>query len=225
MADNFEKYYDLKKEPWRIFKIMSEFVDGFDELSDIAPAVTIFGSARTKPENIYAKKAQELAFMLGKKGFNIITGGGNGVMESANKGAKNAGVTSVGLGIELPKEEKPNQFLDIALNFRYFFVRKVMFTKYALAFVIFPGGFGTLDELAEVLTLIQTRKMRRVPLILVGKVYWQGLLDWMTSKVLGEKNINPEDMDIIKLTDNLDFVVETIEEFYHANKEVLMNDL
>lgn len=216
-SENIEQFYDLKKEPWRIFKIMAEFVDGFEELSAVSPAVSIFGSARTSQEHFYTQQAEELAYMLGKKGFHIITGGGNGIMAAANRGAKKAGVLSVGLGIALPKEEKANEYLDISINFKYFFIRKVMFTKYAHAFVIFPGGFGTLDELAEVATLVQTRKMHKVPLILIGSDYWQGLLDWIKKSLVGHNNINPEDMDLLYLTDDLNDAATRIVDFYNQH--------
>src|SRR6187401_2281465 len=167
------------KDTWRIFRIMAEFVEGFETLSNIPPAVAIFGSARALPVSDPYRQAEAIAALLGQNGYSVITGGGPGVMEAANKGAAEAGASSVGLNIELPLEQKPNIYANKLLNFRYFFVRKVMFVKYSIAFVIMPGGFGTLDELLEAITLIQTRKIKPFPLILVGKEYWKGLLDWI----------------------------------------------
>ena len=194
---------DLKgRETWRIFRIMSEFVEGFEELSDIGLAVTIFGSARFHRNHKYYKKAVEISGLLTKNGYTIITGGGPGIMEAANKGASmNKGV-SVGLNIVLPKEQKPNPFQNKALNFKYFFARKVMFVKYAIGYVCMPGGFGTLDEFFEALTLIQTHKIYPFPLILVGKEYWNGLIHWIKATMLKEKTISKEDLELIKLTDD-----------------------
>lgn len=208
--DILGKYYELKEEPWRIFRIMSEFVEGFEEMSLVSPAVSIFGSARTLPDNRYYRQAEEVAYLLGKEKFNIITGGGPGIMEAANKGAKRAGVQSIGLNIELPMEVRVNEFVNRPLSFRYFFIRKVMFAKYASAFIAMPGGFGTLDELCEILTLIQTEKMISVPFILIGKDYWQGLVEWLQNKVLEEKNISSEDLNLFTVTDDLNEVVKII---------------
>lgn len=194
---------DLKGvETWRIFRIMSEFVEGFEELSNIGPAVTIFGSARFHKNHKYYKKAVEISGLLAKNGYTIITGGGPGIMEAANKGASmNTGV-SVGLNIVLPKEQKPNPFQNKSLNFKYFFARKVMFVKYAMGYVCLPGGFGTLDEFFEALTLIQTHRIYPFPLILVGKEYWDGLMHWIKTTMLKENTISKEDIDLIKLTDD-----------------------
>ena len=172
------------RESWRLFHIMAEFVEGFENLSDLQPAITFFGSARCrKGEELY-ENTYELAKMLAKNGFNIITGGGGGVMEAANKGAKEGGAKSVGVNIELPFEQKPNPYSTIKLSFKYFFVRKVMFLKYAMAYIVMPGGFGTLDEFTEALTLIQTKKMRPFPIVLVGSSYWAGLIEWMKTTQL-----------------------------------------
>jgi len=202
---------DLKgAETWRIFRIMSEFVEGFEELSNIGPAVTIFGSARFHKNHKYYKKAVEISGLLAKNGYTIITGGGPGIMEAANKGASvNTGV-SVGLNIVLPKEQKPNPFQNKSLNFKYFFARKVMFVKYAMGYVCMPGGFGTLDEFFEALTLIQTHRIYPFPLILVGKEYWEGLMHWIKTTMLKEKTISKEDIDLMKLTDDPQEVLSVI---------------
>ena len=176
-----------KSDTWRVFRIMAELVEGFEALNNIGPAVTIFGSARLEPGSPYYNKCLKVPESLAKDGFAVISGGGPGIMEAANKGAQNANGTSVGLNIELPMEQTPNQFQDIRVEFRYFFVRKLMFVKYAVAYVIFPGGFGTMDELFEALTLIQTKKIRGFPVVLVGKEYWSGLIDWMKKTVLAAK--------------------------------------
>lgn len=194
---------DLKdKETWRIFKIMSEFVEGFEELSTIGPAVTIFGSARFSKNNKYYKKSVEISSLLAKDGYAIITGGGPGIMEAANKGAANNGGTSVGLNILLPQEQKPNPFQNKSLSFKYFFARKVMFIKYALGYICMPGGFGTLDEFFEALTLVQTHKIYPLPLILVGKDYWNGLIQWMQTTMTKEKTISKEDLNLVRITDD-----------------------
>ncbi|MBS3809113.1 MAG: TIGR00730 family Rossman fold protein [Desulfobacterales bacterium] len=197
-------------ESWRLFKIMGEFVDGVEALYDLGPAVSIFGSARMTPDNPYYRKAVELAQMLAQNGFAVITGGGGGIMEAANKGAAAGGGQSVGLNIILPMEQKPNDYANIKVEFKYFFVRKVMFVKYAYAYIIMPGGFGTLDELFEAVTLIQTDRVRPLPVILFGVDYWGGLVDWIKSRVLGSSMISPEDMDIIHLTDDPDEVIEIV---------------
>ncbi|HEX6750034.1 MAG TPA: TIGR00730 family Rossman fold protein [Longimicrobium sp.] len=189
-------------DPWRVFRIMGEFVEGFDALARIGPAVTIFGSARVQPDHEQYGLARETARLLGEAGFSIITGGGPGIMEAANRGARDAGVLSVGCNIELPFEPAINEYVDVAINFRYFFVRKTMFVKYAEAFVIFPGGFGTLDELSEALTLIQTGKIRDFPVVLYGSGYWQGFLDWIKGTLLDEGKISPEDLDLMVVTDS-----------------------
>lgn len=205
---------------WQIFKIMSEFVDGFDTLNKIGPCISIFGSARTRPGNPYYELTVEVAKSLAEEGFGIITGGGPGTMEAANKGAQLAGGRSVGLNIELPHEQHSNPYIDMdkAINFNYFFVRKVMFTKYAQGFVMMPGGFGTMDEFTEVATLIQTKKMNETPMVLVGKEYWSGLLKWMKSVMCDEQhNINPDDLDLLKLFDTPAEVVTYFKEFYTKN--------
>ena len=200
-------------DSWRVFRIMGEFVNGFDHLQTITRGVSIFGSARTHEKDPNYKAARETAKLLGKAGFEIITGGGPGIMEASNRGAHDAGATSVGCNIELPFEQIPNPYLTKSLSFKYFFVRKTMFIKYSNAYVIFPGGFGTMDELFEALTLIQTRKIRNFPVVLFGSQYWRGMLSWLTSTMLNEKMINPEDLGLIHLTDSpkdaVDFIVKT----------------
>ncbi|MCK5241645.1 TIGR00730 family Rossman fold protein [bacterium] len=194
----------------RVFRIMSEVVDGFEMLSAIGPAVTIFGSARTAPDTKYYQLAQTIANKLVKAGYAIITGGGPGLMEAANKGAYEAGGKSVGLNIELPEEQKVNPYVNIPIGFRYFFVRKVMFIKYASAAVILPGGLGTMDECFEVLTLIQTQKIRPFPVILVGKEYWQGLLDWMNTSMVEQGMVDRKELAMIEVTDDLKVVLNEI---------------
>ena len=204
-------------DSWQIFKIMSEFVEGFETMAKIGPCVSIFGSARTKPDNKYYKQAEEIGYLLTQKGYGVITGGGPGIMEAANKGAKRGEGKSVGLNIELPFEQSHNEFIDNdkILNFDYFFVRKVMFVKYAQGFIVLPGGVGTLDELFEAITLIQTCKIGKFPIVLVGKVYWQGMLDWIKETMLGkENNISHDDMDLINIVNTPNEAVEIIEEFY-----------
>lgn len=202
---------DLKgKETWRLFRIMSEFIEGFDELAEIGPAVSIFGSARLKKGNPYYDKTVEVSSLLAKNGYAIITGGGPGLMEAANRGAKKNGGLSVGLNITLPMEQKANRFQNRSLNFRYFFARKVMFVKYAIGYVCMPGGFGTLDEFFEALTLIQTHKIYPFPLILFGSEYWQPLLDFMKKTMLGFKTISKSDLDFIKVTDDPEEVLSII---------------
>jgi len=214
--DGVEEQYVIddftSKDTWRIFRIMAEFVEGFETLGRIPPAVAIFGSARVLPGSEAYAKAEAIAAMLARNGYSVITGGGPGVMEAANKGATEAGTTSVGLNIELPLEQKPNIYANKLLNFRYFFVRKVMFVKYSIAFVILPGGFGTLDELFEAITLIQTRKIKPFPVILVGKEYWKGLLDWIGDTLLREKMIAVEDLDILKTVDTPEEVLHWVQD-------------
>lgn len=201
------------RESWRLFHIMAEFVEGFENLSDLQPAITFFGSARChKGEELY-ESTYELAKMLAKNGFNIITGGGGGVMEAANKGAKEGGAKSVGVNIELPFEQKPNPYSTIKLSFRYFFVRKVMFLKYAMAYIVMPGGFGTLDEFSEALTLIQTKKMRPFPIVLVGSSYWAGLIEWMKATQLNTGKISKEDLEIFKIMDDPQQIVDYVKKF------------
>ena len=200
-------------ESWRVFRIMAEFVEGIETLSQVENAVTIFGSARIKPDNIYYQKTENLARLLVKNGFNLITGGGPGVMEAANKGASEAGGKSVGLNIRLPFEQKPNPYANIHLHYKYFFVRKVMFVKYAVAYVIMPGGFGTMDEFFEALTLIQTKKIKSFPLILMGSEYWHGLIEWLKNTMLQEDKISPADMDLIQIVDEPEEVVKLIKKY------------
>jgi len=204
-------------DSWQIFKIMSEFVEGFESMSKIGPCVSVFGSARTKPENRYYHQAEEIGYLLTQKGYGVITGGGPGIMEAANKGAARGKGKSVGLNIALPFEQSHNDFIDNdkLLNFDYFFVRKVMFIKYAQGFVVLPGGVGTLDELFEAITLIQTGKIGRFPIILVGSSYWQGIIAWIKTTMLGlEHNIGAEDLNLFNLVDTPSEAVEIIEEFY-----------
>jgi hypothetical protein len=197
-------------ESWRLFKIMGEFVEGVDNLHDIGPAVTIFGSARTEPDDPVYKKAEKIAALFAKNNFAVITGGGGGVMEAANKGAAEAGGTSVGLNIVLPFEQEPNKYSNINLDFNYFFIRKVMFVKYAFAYIIMPGGFGTLDELFESVTLVQTQRIKPFPIILVDSDYWSGLKEWITSRLLKEGKISPEDIDILQVMDNPEEIVNAV---------------
>ena len=204
-------------DSWQIFKVMAEFVDGFEKMAKIGPCVSIFGSARTKPDNKYYQLAEEIAFKLTREGYGVITGGGPGIMEAANKGAKAGGGRSVGLNIELPFEQYSNPYIDSdkLITFDYFFVRKVMFMKYAQGFVVLPGGFGTLDELFEALTLIQTNKIGRFPIILVGKNYWSGMLAWIKTVLLDEEyNISPENLDLFTILDTADEAVKHIMDFY-----------
>jgi uncharacterized protein (TIGR00730 family) len=198
------------QESWRVFRIMAEFVDGIETLSSLEPAVTIFGSARSKPGDKYYTMAEELGRLLAKEGFAVITGGGPGIMEAANKGAKEAGGQSIGLNIVLPFEQKLNTYTNVHINFRYFFVRKVMFVKYAISYVIFPGGFGTMDELFEALTLIQTDKLKPFPVIMIGPEYWGGLLNWINDTMLQQGMISPEDRWIFTLVDSPRDAVEII---------------
>lgn len=202
LLQSVEDLRTIGKDAWRVFRIMGEFVEGFEEMGEIGTGVSIFGSARTKPEDPMFQACQETARLLGEAGFTIITGGGPGMMHAANKGASLAGATSVGLNIELPFEQNSNEFIDVAIDFRYFFVRKTMFVKYACAFVIFPGGFGTMDELFEALTLIQTNKVRDFPVVLFGSEYWSGLLEWMRGTMAVGGKIAVEDLDILFVTDD-----------------------
>ena len=203
-----------RSETWRVFRIMAELVEGFEALNNIGPAVTIFGSARLEPGSPYYNKCLKVAENLARDGFAVISGGGPGIMEAANKGAQNANGTSVGLNIELPMEQTANQFQDISVGFRYFFVRKLMFVKYAVGYVIFPGGFGTMDELFEALTLIQTKKIRGFPVILVGREYWSGLIDWMKNTVLAAGSVSPEDIDLMQIVDDPEEVCAIINARY-----------
>ena len=200
------------EESWRLFRIIGEFVEGVDRLHDLGPAVSIFGSARTKPGSPYYEKAREIAALMVKHGYNVITGGGGGIMEAANRGATEAGGKSVGLNINLPFEQKPNPYSNISVEFNYFFIRKVMFVKYASAYVIMPGGFGTMDELFEAVTLIQTKRVMPLPLILFGKDYWGGLIDWIKTRMVEEGTISEGDLDIIKITDDPEEIVTFVKE-------------
>ena len=204
-------------DSWQIFKIMSEFVEGFETMSKIGPCVSVFGSARTQSDNKYYQQAEEIGYLLTQKGYGVITGGGPGIMEAANKGAQRGEGKSVGLNIELSFEQSYNEYIDKdkILNFDYFFVRKVMFVKYAQGFIVLPGGVGTLDELFEAITLIQTQKIGKFPIVLVGKTYWEGLLDWIKETMLTiEGNVSPEDLDLFNVVDTPEQAVEIIEEFY-----------
>lgn len=203
-------------DTWSIFKILSEFVQGFQKLSKIGPCVSIFGSARTKPDNKYFRLAEEIAFKLTKNGYGVITGGGPGIMEAGNMGARKGGGKSVGLNIDLPFEQSANLFIDPdkLINFEHFFVRKVMFVKYAQGFIVLPGGFGTLDEMFEAITLIQTGKIGKFPIIMVGKDYWQGLFDWIKKVVMEEHNVSEKDLELFQLVDTADEAVEQINSFY-----------
>ncbi len=211
-------WHEIKTDnAWNIFKVMAEFVEGYEKLAKIGPCVTIFGSARTQPSHKYYKLAEQIAYKLTKSGFGVITGGGPGIMEAANKGAHFSGGKSVGLNIELPFEQHPNPFIDSdkSLSFNYFFVRKVMFMKYSQGFIVMPGGYGTLDEFFEAITLIQTQKIMHFPIVLVERNYWQGLIDWIKAHMLAEHNISPADMDLFTLVDTAEEAVKYIEDFYN----------
>lgn len=219
-----KKWAKLKGEnSWTMFKVISELVDGFETMNNIDPCISVFGSARTREGDKYYELAVEVARVLTLEGYGIITGGGPGAMEAGNKGAYLAGGVSVGLNIDLPFEQSHNPYInpDKNLNHRYFFIRKVLFVKYAQAFVVMPGGYGTLDELFEVLTLIQTKKITEVPVILVGTEFWSGLKDWIKDIMLGEGNISPKDLDLIPIVDDPQEVVEIINEFYSADNQHL----
>ena len=204
-------------DSWRMFRIMSEFVEGFDAMSAVdVPAVTIYGSARTPVDHKYYLLSEKIAAGLVKAGYCVITGGGAGVMEAANKGASEAGGVSVGLHIDLPHEQDPNPYSNFPLNFKYFFVRKVMFMKYSMGFICMPGGFGSLDELFEALTLIQTERIKPFPIVLVGSDFWAGLVDWIKDKLLGSGNISPEDMSMFRVLDDADDVVNYLQETIRA---------
>ena len=208
-------------DSWAIFKIMAEFVEGYEKLAKIGPCVSVFGSARTHEDNKYYKMAEEVSYLLTQNNYGVITGGGPGIMEAGNRGARRGAGISVGLNIELPFEQTSNEYIDSdkSIDFDYFFVRKVMFVKYAQGFIALPGGFGTMDELCEALTLIQTKKIGRFPIILMGSDYWAGMIDWIKETMLGEeKNISPEDMDFIQIVDEPQAAVDIINEFYNNNK-------
>jgi uncharacterized protein (TIGR00730 family) len=205
------------QDSWQIFKAISEFVEGYDKLAKIGPCVSIFGSARTKPDNKYYQLADEIAAKLVTKGYGVITGGGPGIMEAGNKGAREKGGKSVGLNIKLPFEQVPNKYVDPdkSINFDYFFARKVCFMKYSQGYIVMPGGFGTLDELFEALTLIQTKKIGRFPIVMVGSSFWSGMLEWIRETMLEqEHNVNPEDMNLIQVVDTADEAIKVIDDFY-----------
>jgi hypothetical protein len=219
MAQGYEINDFAKEESWRMFRIIGEMVEGFDSLAGIEPAVTIYGSARLRPDDELYARVEETARKLGQAGFNIITGGGPGVMEAANKGAAEAGVRSVGLNIQLPQEQACNAYANKSLTFHHFFVRKVMLVKYATAFVIMPGGLGTMDELTEVLTLIQTHKMKPFPVVLFDSRYWNGFLDWLRNSALGRGYISEEDFTLLRVCDEPDAVVEIVRK-WHTEHQV-----
>ena len=216
-----ENWIDKSHDSWSVFKIMGELVEGYEKLSQLGPCVSIFGSARTKPEDKYYKKTIEISEEIVKLGLGVITGGGPGIMEAANKGAQNAGGVSVGLNIELPFEQSHNEFIDSdkIIDFDYFFVRKVMFVRYAQAFVVMPGGFGTLDELFEAITLIQTSKIEKFPVILYGSDFWSGCIDWIREIVCKKfNNINPDEMLLFELVDSKEQIVNILKKFYNNKK-------
>ncbi|MEY9842821.1 TIGR00730 family Rossman fold protein [Streptacidiphilus sp. EB103A] len=202
----------LHTDPWRVMRIQSEFVEGFGALAELGPAVSVFGSARTAADSVEYRAGEQIGRALVEAGYAVITGGGPGAMESANKGAHEAGGTSVGLGIELPFEQGLNQYVDLGLNFRYFFVRKTMFVKYSQGFIVLPGGFGTLDELFEALTLVQTHKVTRFPVILFGVSYWSGLFEWVRNTLVAEGKASPSDLELIQITDSVDEAMKILDE-------------
>ncbi len=216
--DHFEG--DSSKDLWSIFKIMGEFVDGYDKLFQVGPCISVYGSARLKPGSKYYEMAMNTAELITESGFGVITGGGPGIMEAGNRGAHNRDGKSVGLGIELPFETGVNDYVHskYEINFKYFFVRKVMFVKYAQAFIVFPGGFGTLDELFETFTLIQTEKIKKIPIVLIGSEYWGGLIEWIQNQLVGQGLINPEDLDLFYLTDDHQDAVKHVCDFYKKQK-------
>jgi len=220
MEQGYEINELVKEESWRMFRIMGELVEGFDTLTSVEPAVTIYGSARVRPGDELYVKTEEIARRLGKLGFTVITGGGPGIMEAANKGALAVRAKSVGLKIELPEEQACNEYTNMSITFHHFFVRKVMLVKYALAFVIMPGGLGTLDELTEVLTLMQTHKIRPFPVILYSSAYWKGFLDWLQSYTLAQGYISPEDLDLLRVCDTPKGVADIVRSWYR-NQELV----
>lgn len=220
MSNGYEINDLAKEESWRLFRIIGEFVEGFDKLADIEPAVTIYGSARLSPDDQLYAQTTEIARRLGEAGFSIVTGGGPGVMAAANKGALEAGATSIGLNIELPEEQFPNAYTTRSLTFDHFFARKVMLVKYATAFVIMPGGMGTLDELTEVLTLMQTHKIRPFPVVLFDIQYWAGLLQWLQNTVLSRQFISAEDLDLLRICNHPDEVVEAVCTWYEKHEVI-----
>ncbi len=214
MAYEYEINELVKEESWRMFRIIGEMVEGFDKLSGIGPAVSIYGSSRIKPDDELYAQTEEIARRLGELGFSIVTGGGPGVMEAANKGALEAGATSVGLNIDLPEEQVCNPYTTKSITFRHFFVRKVMLVKYAVAFIILPGGLGTLDELTEVLTLMQTHKMKPFPVVLFDSKYWKGFLDWLRSSVLARGLVSEEDFNLLRVCDEPQAAIEVVQKWY-----------
>jgi len=223
-VDSSQIQQQLNKESWKIFQIMAEFVEGFEQLATISPSVSIFGSARTKPDHPYYQLTETLAFKLSEAGFSIVSGGGPGIMEAANKGAFRGKSRSIGLNITLPNEQINNAYQDISLNYRHFFSRKAMFVKYASAYVVMPGGFGTLDELVEILALMQTGKSRRFPVILVGSEFWQPLLNWFQDTLLKAGTITADDLNLCQLLDDPDDIVSTIFNFYEEHGFELFQD-
>jgi uncharacterized protein (TIGR00730 family) len=220
MTNDYEINQLAKEESWRMFRIIGELVEGFDSLADIVPAVTIYGSSVMKADNKWYTETEEIAYGLGKAGFSIMTGGGPGVMEAANMGARRAGVKSVGLNIELPREQACNVYADRTITFHHFFVRKVMLVKYATAFIIMPGGLGTLDELTEVLTLIQTQKIRPFPVILFSSEYWHGFLDWIKDTILANDFITEAHFEMLRVMDSPDDVIDAVKTWYHRQEVV-----
>ncbi|MGA2915604.1 MAG: TIGR00730 family Rossman fold protein [Sedimentisphaerales bacterium] len=217
MSEKIARFGVETEETWRIFRIMAEFVEGFEELATVGPAVSIYGSARTSPDDKYYKLAEQTAGILAKAGFAVITGGGGGIMEAANKGAAQAGGKSIGLNIEMPHEQKPNVYQNLSLHFRYFFCRKVMFLKYANGFIAFPGGYGTLDEFSEAVMLIQTLKQAYFPVILIGSEYWSGLTEWMEDQMLHKnKYMDPEDLKVFSICDDPQKAADVIISFYRS---------
>jgi hypothetical protein len=214
--DAFEINALRNEEAWRLFRILGEFVEGFDTLPDYLPAVTVFGSARSAAGQPGYEQARQLGSLLAGRGYSVFTGGGGGIMEGANRGAFEQGGISVGLNISLPKEQKPNSYTTLNLDFRYFFVRKVMLVKYSSAFFVLPGGFGTLDELFEALTLIQTAKVSPFPVVLIGTEFWSGLVDWLRKQVLARGMMNPDDMHLFRITDNIEEAVQVVEDHHRA---------
>ena len=210
LLETYETGHWSHQDPWRVLRIQAEFVEGFDALSEVGPAISVFGSARVRPGDTEYELGVEVGKALVRAGYGVITGGGPGVMEAANKGAVEAGGLSIGLGIELPFEQGMNDWVDLGVNFRYFFVRKTMFVKYAQGFIVLPGGFGTFDELFEALTLVQTGKVTRFPIVLVGTKYWSGVVNWLRDTVADQGYISPEDLDLIELTDDVDYAVDVI---------------
>jgi uncharacterized protein (TIGR00730 family) len=208
----------VNEDPWRVMRIQAEFIEGFGALAEVGPAISVFGSARTSPDHPDYAFAEELARRLVEAGYAVITGGGPGLMEAANKGASESGGTSIGLGIELPIEQGLNKWVDLGINFRYFFARKTMFVKYALGFVVLPGGFGTLDELFEAVTLVQTHKVANFPIILVESGYWGGLLDWLRDEVAGREMISPLDIDLLQVVDTVDEVIAVLTDIHSPSR-------